>query len=76
MLFFIEKYKDLFQGGVCLGWISTGGNFAWGGKFLGEGIKFPAEMLHWGDLTEHLHGILFNCLAFFLLDFSYGYVPG
>ena len=51
-------------------------NLPWGGKFLGEEVKFPGEMLHWGDLTEIVHEILFSCLAFFLPNFSCGYVPG
>ena len=51
-------------------------NLPWGGKFLGDEVKLPGEMLHWGDLTEIVYEILFSCLAFFLPNFSCGYVPG
>jgi hypothetical protein len=49
-------------------------NLLWGGKLLG--VNIPGEMSHWGDLTELLYEILFNCPTFSLPNFSFGDVSG
>ena len=59
-----------------LGWISVGRHFLGEVSFRGGGVNFPGERLHWGDLTELLYKILFNCLKFPLPNFTCGNVLG
>lgn len=69
IIFAIWKYTDTFGvEGVVLGMEFYRKNLPWGGKFLGGESSRGKVTL--GDLSELLYKTLFNCLIFFLPNFS------
>ena len=58
-----EVFIHFSGGGFSAGGIFLGDNFLWGGKFPGG--EFSEEILHWGNLSELIYGILLmSCFLF------------